>query len=202
MLSNQVRLSQPNQAAPLAVLEAAQSAKYGLMSAISSTHESGALPNKDNIVPNQKTWMETAAQMGVKGAPKRKQLPEECGLTKHCIGATKGKRHHIHSDLYARGERLGKRANPNTLSTVATADACAHKPPSTAGASACTAVPAHELQFIVICMLEASDRVSGPIPTHFLPQQKCMCMHVRLLPLPVPVPPLQYLHTTPILSQL
>ena len=144
MLSNQVCLSQPDQAAPLAVLEAARSAKYGLMAAISSTHESGALPDKDNIAPNQKTWTETAARMGVKGAPKRKRLPEERGLTERCIGATKGKRRRVHSDPYARGERSGKRAKPDALAAAANVHARARAPSSTAGAGASTAVPARD----------------------------------------------------------
>jgi hypothetical protein len=59
------------------------------ISIISSTQESSALPNKDLIAPNQKTWTETAARMGVKRVPKQKQLPEGRGLTERCIGVTR-----------------------------------------------------------------------------------------------------------------
>ncbi len=51
-----------------AILEAACSAKYTLMAAIAG---SNALPEKDMIAPNQKSWTETAEWMGVKrGTPK------------------------------------------------------------------------------------------------------------------------------------
>ena len=66
----------------LAVLEAARSAKYTLMVAIASIQGSNALPEKDIVAPNQKSWMETAKRMGVKcGAPKRKCLSEERRIT-------------------------------------------------------------------------------------------------------------------------
>jgi hypothetical protein len=50
----------------LAILKAAHSAKYTLTVAISLIEGSKALPEKDFIVPNQKSWMETAKRMGVK----------------------------------------------------------------------------------------------------------------------------------------
>jgi hypothetical protein len=54
-----------------AILEAARSAKYMLAAAIASTQGSNALPEKDIIAPNQKSWTETAEWMGVKRhAPK------------------------------------------------------------------------------------------------------------------------------------
>jgi hypothetical protein len=67
--------------------------------------------------------MEMAKRMGVKRAPKRKRLPEECGLTERSIGTTKGKRIRVYSDPYAGGEQSGKRAKPDALSTVANARA-------------------------------------------------------------------------------
>jgi len=55
----------------LAILEATCSAKYMLMVAIALIQGSNALPEKDVVVSNQKSWMETAKQMGVKrSAPK------------------------------------------------------------------------------------------------------------------------------------
>jgi hypothetical protein len=74
--------------------------------------------------------METAVRMGIKKAPKRKRLPEERGLTERSIGVAKGKCHCIHNDPYAGGERSGKHAKPDALSTVANAHACTCAPPS------------------------------------------------------------------------
>jgi len=54
-----------------AILEAARSAKYTLTAAIASIEGSSALPEKDFIAPNQKSWTETAERMGIKRrAPK------------------------------------------------------------------------------------------------------------------------------------
>jgi hypothetical protein len=106
-----------------AVLEAVRLAKYSLAAAIASTQGTSAIPDKEVIAPNQKSWTETAERMGVKRAPKHKRLPEERGLTERSIGATKGKRISVYSDPYAGGERSGKRAKPDALSAVA--NACA-----------------------------------------------------------------------------
>jgi hypothetical protein len=55
----------------LAILKATCLAKYMLTVAISSIKGSKALPEKDFIVSNQKSWTEMAERMGVKcGAPK------------------------------------------------------------------------------------------------------------------------------------
>jgi hypothetical protein len=55
----------------LAILEAACSAKYMLAVAITLTQGSSTLPEKNVIVPNQKSWTEMAKRMGVKcHAPK------------------------------------------------------------------------------------------------------------------------------------
>jgi hypothetical protein len=115
-----------------AILEATHSAKYMLMAAMAGLN---TLPEKDIIVPNQKSWMETAKRMGVKHrAPKRKCLPKERGMTVQSIGVAKGKCHLVHSDLYAGGERSGKRAKPDATSTAANAcaRACAVPPSATA----------------------------------------------------------------------
>ena len=50
----------------LAILEAAHSAKYTLAAAIALTQGLSALPEKDVIMPNQKSRTEMAEQMGVK----------------------------------------------------------------------------------------------------------------------------------------
>ena len=61
ILSQQLISEQPDQSSlPLAVLDAVRSAKYSLKMVIGLTQGSSLLPHKDNIAPNQKTWMETA----------------------------------------------------------------------------------------------------------------------------------------------
>jgi hypothetical protein len=111
-------LAQADRSSP-AVQEAIRSVNYSITAAVASTQGSSALPDKDLIVPNQKSWPETAKRMGVIKAPKRKRLPEERGLTEQCIGVAKGKRRRIHTDPYAGGERSGKRAKPDACSAAA-----------------------------------------------------------------------------------
>ncbi len=118
-----------------AILEAAHSAKYTLTAAIASTEGLNALPEKDFLVPNQKSWTETAERMGVKhGARRRKCLPEERGITAQSISDAKGKRCQVHSDPYAGGERSGKWAKLDVTSAAANARArmCATPPSTTA----------------------------------------------------------------------
>jgi hypothetical protein len=86
----------------LAIIKATHLAKYTLMVAITG---SNTLPEKDIIMPNQKSWMEMAKQMGVKHhAPKRKCLPEEHRMTVQSISVAKGKCHLVHSDPYTGGK--------------------------------------------------------------------------------------------------
>ncbi len=102
-----------------AVIEATRSAKYSLTAAIVATQGNNPLPNPDIIARNHKSWTETAKQMGVtKKSSKCLHPAEDSGLTAWSIGVVKGKRHRIHNDPYARGERLGKRAKPDAPSTV------------------------------------------------------------------------------------
>jgi hypothetical protein len=113
-------VSQTDQSVPSpAILEAVRSAKFSLTAAIASAQGTSAIPDKEVIAPNQKSWTETAVRMGVKKAPKRKRLPEESGLTKRSIGVAKGKKVRIYNDPYAGGERSGKRAKPDALSAAA-----------------------------------------------------------------------------------
>jgi hypothetical protein len=105
-----------------AVIEAFRAAKYSLTTAIASMEGNSALPEKDVIAPNQKSWPETARRMGAKKVP-RPRLPEERGLTERSLGAVKGKRKRLHNDPYAGGERSGKRAKPDAVSRAARARA-------------------------------------------------------------------------------
>ena len=86
-------------------------ANRSLTTVIASTQEVRALPDKEKVAPNQKSWTETAKRMGVKRGPK-KRLPKEHGQMER-IGASKGKCACIHTDLYAGGERSGKHAKPD-----------------------------------------------------------------------------------------
>ena len=74
-----------------AISEAICSVKHTLTAALASTQGTQALPNRENIPPNQKTWPETAERMGVKRVPKHR-APDEIGLTDRSIGIAKGKR--------------------------------------------------------------------------------------------------------------
>ena len=105
-------------------LNTLRSVKYSLKMAIASTKGSRVLPEKDIFEPNQNMWTETAKRMGVQNAPKRKRLPENQGISEWSIGSRKGKRTCIHNDLYAGGERSGRRAKPDAVS--ATVNACVH----------------------------------------------------------------------------
>ena len=124
LASRQGEESAPNQA----VIEAFRSAKYSLTTVIASMEGKGALPEKDVIAPNQKSWPETAKRMGAKKDPRRRCLPDEIGLTERSLGAVKGKRKRLHNDPYAGGERSGKRAKSDALSQAANARSRA--PPS------------------------------------------------------------------------
>jgi hypothetical protein len=85
-----------------AVIEALQSTKYSLAVADASMQGTSALPDKDLIPPNQNSWSETAARMGVNQPPKQKCLPKERGLTEWAIGITN--RHRCtHNDPYGVG---------------------------------------------------------------------------------------------------
>jgi hypothetical protein len=95
----------------LALMEAVQLVRHTLIAALASTKGARALPNKENLPPNQNTWMEMAEQMGLKH-PKHR-LPDEIGLTNWSIGIAKGKCHRIYKDPYAKGERSGKHAKPD-----------------------------------------------------------------------------------------
>ena len=104
-----------------AVIEAFWSVKYSLATAIASMEGERALPEKDVIVPNQRSWPETAKHMGTRNAPRRRCLPDEQGLTECSVGAVKGKHKRLHEDPYAGGERSGKRAKPDAWSQAANA---------------------------------------------------------------------------------
>src|SRR6267142_3931581 len=112
------------------VIEAIRSTKYSLAVADVSAEGTSALLDKEFIAPNQKSWSETAAHMGVKWPPKRKCLPKECGLMEQAIGVTSRCRH-TNNDPYGAGQRSGTRAKPDALSADANRRAQGIPPPAT-----------------------------------------------------------------------
>ena len=114
----------------LVVIEAIQSAKYSLTLADASAEGMSALPLKEPIMPNQNSWSEMAARMGIKQPPKWKCLPEERGLTEQVIGITS--RHRCtDNDPYGTGQRSGMQAKPDVLSANANGRAHGIPPPAT-----------------------------------------------------------------------
>src|SRR6267142_1162524 len=129
-LSQNLATKKINQSHYPAVIEAIRSAKYSLAVADASVEGTSALPDKDFIAPNQKSWSETAACMGVKWPPKQKCLPEERGLTEQAISVT-SRRRRTNNDPYGVGQRSGTRAKPDALSADANRHAQGIPPPAT-----------------------------------------------------------------------
>ena len=66
LLSNKVLALSDPWAPSQAVHDAFQLAKYSLETAIASMQGTSTLLDKDNIMPNQRSWLETAEWMGTK----------------------------------------------------------------------------------------------------------------------------------------
>jgi len=75
-----------------------------------------ALPKKDIIASNQRSWPETAKRMSAKMVLRCLCLFNKHRLMEHSIGAVKGKHKHLHNDPYARGECLSKHVKRDALS--------------------------------------------------------------------------------------
>src|SRR5258707_7085216 len=103
--------------------------RHHLTAAIASTQGSQALPEKENIPPNQKMWTETAEQMGVKCIHKHHHS-DETRLTNQSIGIANGKQHCTYKDPYAGGEQSGKHTKPDVLSSAALPPFPLHPPPA------------------------------------------------------------------------
>ncbi|KAH9011874.1 hypothetical protein EDB85DRAFT_2159509 [Lactarius pseudohatsudake] len=144
-----------------AIVEAVQSAKASLMTAIASVTGASPLPHKENIAPNQHSWTETAQSMGVKKGVKCCRLPEEVGLTEKTIGAVKGKCHQVYTDPYTGGKRPGKLAKPDALSNAANPKARTCAPPL-----ASQSTPARVPPPLAVPLLSASQPIPG---SAFLP---------------------------------
>jgi len=133
LLSQNLATKKIDQSHYPAVIEAIWSTKYSLVVADASAEGTSALPDKEFIAPNQNSWSETAAHMGVKRPPKRKCLPEECGLTEQAISVTSRCRR-TNNDPYGAGQCSGTRAKPDMLSADANRRAQGIPPPATAPA--------------------------------------------------------------------
>ena len=166
-----------------AVMEAVRSVKYSLTAAIASTQGSRALPNKEDVPPNQHSWMETAERMGTKRAPKRRR-PNEHGLTARCIGIPKGKRKRLYTDPYAGGEQSGTRAKPDALSAEANARARAGTRPPPPVPPPQSAAPPHRIPPLPRCVSPCPHRMH-PGPTRALPlglRVHSGLLHIALAP--------------------
>jgi hypothetical protein len=64
-LSQTLAVQGPTGSAPPAVIEAFRSAKHSLTAAIACSQDSRALPEKDSIAPNQKTWTDVTHSFAV-----------------------------------------------------------------------------------------------------------------------------------------
>ena len=92
-----------------------------LSATATATGDGSHLPEKENIGPNQLSWPETAAQMGVKRGNKRQGKGKvDSALTAQHIGEPNRKRA-ADNDPYGAGEQSGKRAKPDARSAAANA---------------------------------------------------------------------------------
>jgi len=146
-----------------AIIEAAQSANYSLSAANASLQGTCALPEKDIILPNQKTWLETAAQMGVKPTRKQKCLPKEHGLTAKSIGIAKSKKR-MRPDPYGAPP---KRAKPDAMSASTNEHACEHAPSPASNPASFPLTPTYPTSNVVSFPLAptypASNAASFPL---------------------------------------
>ena len=86
---------------------------------VTATGDGSPLPEKEDIGPNQYSWPETAARMGVKRGNKRRVTGKvDSALTAQHIGEPNRKRA-ADNDPYGAGEQSGKRAKPDARSVVA-----------------------------------------------------------------------------------
>jgi hypothetical protein len=106
----------------LAMVDAACSANYSLLAVNASIQGTCALPEKDVIAPNQKTWPETAVWMGIKPPRMWKCLPKEHGVTAKSIGIAKSKKWK-HTEPYG---KQAKRAKSDAMSAKANEHARGH----------------------------------------------------------------------------
>ena len=91
--------------------------RSGLNGLVFPAGDGSHLPEKENIAPNQHSWPETAARMGVKRNNKRANGKVDSALTAQHIGEPNRKRT-ADDDPYGAGEQSGKRAKPDARSAA------------------------------------------------------------------------------------
>jgi hypothetical protein len=121
-LSQELISKAPHDARLAKSLNSIRSRLRALMLSATATGDD-SLPEKENIGPNQRSWPETAARMGVKRANKsRGKGKVDSALTAQHIGEPNRKRA-ADDDPYGAGEQSGKRAKPDARSAAANARA-------------------------------------------------------------------------------
>ncbi|KAF8489698.1 hypothetical protein F5888DRAFT_1910230 [Russula emetica] len=113
-----------------------------VLSATAAGNGNGSLPEKENIGPNQCSWPETAARMGVKRGNKRREKGKvDSALTAQHIGEP-NRKCAADNNPYGAGEQSGKRTKPNVRSAAANAHARAAQEQATIKAEPpCTQPP-------------------------------------------------------------
>jgi hypothetical protein len=92
--------------------------RSGLNKLVFPAGDSSYLPEKENIAPNQHSWLETAARMRVKRNNKCTNGKVDSALTAEHIGEPNRKRT-ADDDPYGAGEQSGKCAKPDAHSAAA-----------------------------------------------------------------------------------
>jgi hypothetical protein len=100
-------------------LDSIRSRLSALVHSATAAGDGSHLPEKESIGPNQRTWPETAARMGVKRGNKPCEKGKvDSALTAQHIGVPNCKRP-TDNDPYGAGEQSGKRAKPDARSAAA-----------------------------------------------------------------------------------
>ncbi|KAF8495465.1 hypothetical protein F5888DRAFT_1804847 [Russula emetica] len=141
-----------------------------VLSATAASDGNGSLPEKENIGPNQRSWLETAARMGVKHGNKRREKGKvDSALTAQHISEPNRKRA-ADNDPYGAGKQSGKRAKPDARSAAANVRARAAQEQAAIKAEPPPAPPAR---------VSTLPRVASPI---------CLILPIHIQSLSFPFP--------------
>jgi hypothetical protein len=126
-LSHELILKAPRDPEIAKSLKSIQSRLSALVLSATAAGDGSHLPEKENLGPNQRSWPETAVQMGVRrGNKSHGKGKVDSALTAEHIGEPNRKRP-ADNDPYGAGEQSGKRAKPDARSAAANARARAAK---------------------------------------------------------------------------
>jgi hypothetical protein len=120
-LSHELILKVPRDPRVAKLLNSIQSRLSALVLSATVPDEGSHLPEKEIIRPNQWSWPETAAWIGVKRGNKKNKV-DSVLMAQH-IGEPNRKRT-ANNDPYGAGEQSGKQAKPNVRSAATNARAC------------------------------------------------------------------------------